>query len=82
MIGGISFIMNYTKVLYAILIIGLLILLAFGGTYAAFIGLGCVYIVAILDDIFGRNLTSKKFLIKTVLFIIGLLVLYLALRFL
>lgn len=74
--------MNHTKILYSILISGLLLLLAFGGTYAAFIGLGFVYVIALLDDIFGRKLSVKSLLTKTLLLIIGLLLLTLVLRFL
>ncbi|MBA3924827.1 hypothetical protein [Listeria rustica] len=74
--------MNYTKILYGILIAGLLLLLIIGGIYAAFIGLGFVYIIAILDDLLGRKFSGKKLLTKTMFLILGLLFLYFALRFL
>ncbi|MBC1436396.1 hypothetical protein HB848_13730 [Listeria rocourtiae] len=73
--------MNYTKKLYCMLIIGLLLLLIFGGTYAAFMGLGLVYIVAILDDILSHKINRKNFFTKTGLLILGLVFLYFVLRF-
>lgn len=73
--------MNYTKALHVILIAGLLILLISGWTYAVFIGFVLVYFIAILEDILGNKLTTKKFLIKTIFLIIGLLLLYFVLSF-
>ncbi|WP_430535258.1 hypothetical protein [Listeria rocourtiae] len=72
--------MNYTKKLYYVLIAGLFLLFIFGGTYAVFMGLGLVYIIAVLDDILSHNINSRSFLNKTGLLILGLLFLYIVLR--
>ncbi|EUJ43267.1 hypothetical protein PROCOU_15559 [Listeria rocourtiae FSL F6-920] len=68
--------MNCTKKLYCMLFVKLLLLSIFGGTYATFMGLRLVYIVAILDDILSHKINRKNFFTKTGLLILGFVFLY------